>query len=75
MARFYAEIQGNRGQASRMGTPNSGMWAHVRGWNVGVRVECRSDGDKDIIKVFKTSGSSGYGSGELIATFEYPEKA
>jgi hypothetical protein len=59
MARFYAEIKGNRGPTSRMGTPNSGMWAHVRGWNVGVEVHCIVDRDgKDVIVVNKTGGSN-----------------
>ena len=38
MARYYASIHGNRGEATRMGTPNSGIQAHVRGWDVGVKV-------------------------------------
>ena len=38
MARFYAEIQGNRGKASRMGSKDSGIWGHIRGWSVGARV-------------------------------------
>lgn len=38
MSHFYGEIQGNRGLASRQGTKNSGIWAHIRGWNVGVKI-------------------------------------
>ena len=40
MARFYGEIQGNKGQATRMGTKTSGFHAHIRGWDVGIKVEC-----------------------------------
>ncbi len=59
MSRFYAEIKGNRGQASRMGTEKSGMWAHVRGWHVGVIIECivNEDGNDEIL-IRKTGGSS-----------------
>ena len=70
MSRFYAEIQGNRGPASRMGTPQSGMWAHVRGWDIGVKVVCGVDSEtgKDIITVFRTGGSNDCSLGDLVAT-------
>jgi len=38
MAHFYGTMQGSRGETSRMGTVNSGMTAHVRGWDVGIEV-------------------------------------
>ncbi len=68
MARFYASIQGNRGEATRMGTPSSGLTGHIRGWHIGVRAECSVDenGD-DVIHVYRTSGSSGHNPSELIA--------
>ena len=60
MARFYASIQGNRGEASRMGTTGSGIAGHVRGWSAGVRVECRADcDDNDVVEVSITDGSNG----------------
>ena len=69
MARFYAEIQGNRGKASRMGTPNSGMWCHIRGWNVGVEVRCLVDANgKDYIDIYRTGGSSNGSSAKRIYT-------
>jgi len=30
MARYYASIHGNRGVATRMGTPSSGIHGHIR---------------------------------------------
>lgn len=58
MAHFYATIQGNRGQASRMGTAKSGMTAHIRGWDTGVRVYLWVGRDgKDKVSVQRTSGS------------------
>ena len=70
MAQFYASIQGNRGQATRMGTKNSGIDGHIRGWHIGARVTVNHDEKtgKDIVRVYKTLGSSGFGS-ELIAEF------
>ena len=68
MARFYASIQGNRGEASRMGTPASGMTGHIRGWNVGVRVRCYvTSGGKDVCEVYSTGGSNGGAPEKLIA--------
>ena len=73
MSHFYAEVQGARGLASRTG--NSGMWAHVRGWDIGAYVELsyeppRDPWDKgrDIVRVFRTNGSNGC-KRELIAEF------
>lgn len=68
MAQFYAEIHGNRGPATRMGTKQSGMFAHVRGWNVGVEVYCYHDAaiNKDVIIVTRTGGSNGYGNRQEI---------
>ncbi len=60
MAHFYASIQGSRGGATRCGTPNSGIEGHIRGWNVGVRVDGEKDKDgDDVFEVFATSGSTG----------------
>ena len=68
MARFYAEIEGNRGRASRQGTEKSGMWAHIRGWDVGVSVDCRANDDgTDTIYVYETGGSNAGGRARLIA--------
>lgn len=70
MAQFYAQIQGNRGMASRMGGKESGIWGHIRGWTVGAKVECHYDEetDTDVVKVYATKGSSGNGQETLIAT-------
>ena len=72
MAQFRAIIQGQRGQASRLGSKTSGIYAQVNGWNLGVEVTGYHDKDtgKDIFRVYKTEGS-GYNQGrkELIAEF------
>jgi hypothetical protein len=69
MAQFYAEIQGNRGEATRMGSKDSGISGHIRGWNIGARVVCTHEDGRDVVRVFKTSGSNGHGSSKLIAEF------
>jgi len=69
MSHFYADIQGNRGEATRGGSKSSGMCGHIRGWGVGGKVVCNYDeeGDRDIVKLFITSGSNGYGNTRLVA--------
>lgn len=63
MARFYAEIQGNRGMVSRMGTETSGMWVHVRGWNRGGKA-------MDIAHIVFDSGFwEVWHNGQLISCF------
>jgi hypothetical protein len=66
MSRFYGTMQGSRGETSRQGTAASGLSGHIRGWNVGGRVEMRADGEEDTAELFVTRGSNGYTS-ELIA--------
>ncbi len=58
MAQFYAETQGSRGPVTRTGTKQSGMTAHIRGWDVGVRIECQNIDGKDVITVYRTGGSN-----------------
>ena len=60
MARFYASIQGNRGEATRMGSANSGIEGHIRGWHLGVRVEMDVDPHtgNDRLTVYRTSRSN-----------------
>lgn len=72
MSHFYAEIQGNRGAATRCGSKDSGIRGHIRGWSIGVEIFCYHDEDrnKDICKVFKTNGSNNLSRPELIAEFE-----
>jgi len=60
MSRFYAEIQGTKGEATRIGTSQSGIQSHTRGWNVGCEVYCSVDPDgNDVIDIYRTGGSNG----------------
>ena len=75
MSHFYAEIEGSRGRVSRCGTKTSGHWGHVRGWNVGARVEANHDAKTgiDIIDIYPTGGSSGKSSYGRVAEFHERE--
>lgn len=66
MARFYVTAQGNRGECSRMGSAVSGILAHPRGWNVGVRVHGHAEDDADVFDIWATGGSSGYASSRYL---------
>ena len=67
MSRFYADIKGNRGSATRQGSPDSGIRAHPRGWNVGVLVQGYADGEADEFHIYATGGSNRCKLDKLIA--------
>jgi hypothetical protein len=70
MAQFYGEIQGNRGEATRMGTKESGFTAHIRGWDVGCKVILQHSDGEDRVSIYLTSGSNGQTSDKWIGTFK-----
>jgi len=59
MSRFYGSMQGSRGEATRQGTASSGISAHPRGWDLGVRVSGYDDHGTDAFAVNITGGSNG----------------
>ncbi len=71
MARFYADIQGNRGAATRMGTKDSGMNGHIRGWYLGCRVMMRYNKQtkEDECTIELTGGSGSGGRPKQLGTF------
>jgi len=69
MAHFYGEIYGQaKTSATRRGSKNSGLTGHLRGWNIGVRVELTHRNGVDVIEVYQTNGSNGGEKDVLIAT-------
>lgn len=69
MARFYGSMKGARGEATRCGTATSGIHAHIRGWHVGARVEVSNANGIDVVRVYRTGGSSPKQGDELIAEY------
>ncbi len=72
MSRFYASIQGSRGETTRQGTADSGIHGHIRGWNSGCLVEISPDPENpetDLIEIYSTNGSNG-DTKKLIATIQ-----
>lgn len=70
MANFRATIKGTRGQASRLGSKNSGIKAHVNGWDVGIDVcaSVNTDG-QDEFRVYLTGGSNDAGTPVCVGTY------
>jgi hypothetical protein len=58
MARFMAEIEGKAGMSSRLGSKNSGIWSHSRGWDLGVEVKGEVDADGDDVFYVEITGGS-----------------
>lgn len=71
MAQFYADIQGNKGMVTRMGTKKSGLDGHIRGWYVGARVwmSFNEETQEDECTIDLTGGSSRGGSSKRLGTF------
>ena len=57
MAQFRANILGQRGGASRLGSAKSGILAIVNGWHGGVTVEAKHVDGRDIFEIYATGGS------------------
>lgn len=71
MARYRGTIKGQRGEASRLGSPKSGLVAYLNGWDIGLYVRlgpCGPDGE-DIITVELNGGSNGSAGIKPIGTF------
>ncbi len=68
MAHFYGNMKGARGgEVTRCGTATSGLQAHVRGWDIGGRVEVISTAHGDAVHFHVTRGSNGNRSDLIIA--------
>ena len=65
MARFYGSIQGNRGNATRMGTPNSGFTAWAAGWQGRVVIEIDDRDGVDWARV-SLAKHHGHGTSQLL---------
>jgi hypothetical protein len=74
MAHFRGTIKGGRGAVSRLGHKNTGLSASLNGWRLGCEVELSYDArrGKDVVTVYKTSGSSGRWARRQVAKFSIP---
>ena len=73
MAHFRATIQGNHGEASRLGSKSSGIKATVNGWDIGTSIYAEHSEllQSDLIRVHFTGGSNSYTSyGSITVTLK-----
>lgn len=70
MAHFIGGVCGNRGEATRLGTANSGIHCYANGWNIGIKasVYVNSNGEDEVI-VTITSGSNDNTNQKTLGTF------
>ncbi len=67
MSHFYATIHGNRSQATRMGTPRSGMHSNTAGWKGCISVNIGESKGKDFYTVSLTPWGGSGGQSRVIA--------
>lgn len=70
MAHFIGVVSGRaKTEASRLGSKESGISGHIRGWDQGGRVVCEYNKtlDMDLITIYATTGSNGAGSSQVVA--------
>lgn len=72
MAQFRGIIRGNRGEASRLGSKNSGFLANIDGWDIGLHVHAYYDKKTGIdkISVDLTGGSNSPSPKLHVGTFD-----
>jgi len=71
MAHFIGYVHGSRGEASRLGTKDSGITAKANGWDIGAETSIRYDEkiDMDIVTVYLTAGSNHRDAAQYLGQF------
>lgn len=71
MAQFYGTVQGCRGEASRLGSKQSGLQVKGNAWDIGAELYLNhdSDNDRDEVTVRLTGGSKGHICSKDLGTF------
>jgi len=73
MSHFYGSISGRaRTIVTRCGDKKSGISAHIRSWEKGIKVECKYNENinKNIFHIYLTGGSNRPSKKVLISSFE-----
>lgn len=70
MAKFRGIVQGQRGEASRLGGKSSGIHVQANGWHMGVKVNGYVNAaGEDEFEISLTGGSSGWCAPKIIGAF------
>ena len=64
MAHFRGIVQGDAGEASRLGKTFNGV---VNGWNQGIEIQAFKVDGRDVFRILVTGGSNGSAYGKCIA--------
>ena len=71
MSHFYGSITGSRGTTvTKCGTKSTGIGAHIRAWDHGIKVELthHEGSGTDTVSVYLTGGSNDSSGRDLIYT-------
>jgi len=71
MAHFRGTVEGNRGEASRLGSRDSGLLVIGNGWEIGVHCYCHYSEERqaDVISIRLTRGSNSRGPGKCLGSW------
>lgn len=69
MSDYYATVSGDGEMKGQRGSKEGGMWVHVRGHDLGVRIDVWYDEKEgmDVFEVRETSGSNEHRTGRVLA--------
>lgn len=70
MAHFYGSIQGQRGEATRLGSKNSGLTAITAGWTGAISVTLSHRDGKDVATIYRQPHKSSGGNTILLGEFD-----
>ena len=70
MATFYGMVRGNRSEATRCGTADSGISASVQSYRGSVSMWLRYLDDEPTVDVYISDGSSAFGKWAFTGTID-----
>lgn len=57
MAQFRGTVEGNRGEASRLGHKTSGLVTECNAWDIGIKCQAHHRNGEDVIEIMVNGGS------------------
>lgn len=75
MSHFYGTLEGNRGQATRCGTKNSGIRTNAAGWGGSIEASVYEEDGVDRYQVWLTPWQGSGGDSKLLSEGELNSRA
>lgn len=66
MAQFRGTVEGNRGEASRLGHKTSGLVTECNAWSIGVQCRAHHRNNEDVIQITINGGSNSARGSEVL---------